>query len=291
MSRLLAEREVALLAKLRLAPRRRPAGFAPGEQRSPVLGGGIEFAEYREYRPGDDLRLLDWAVFLRLRRLLVKVSAEERELALVVILDTSRSMLFGSAEKLLAAKRLAGALGGIAIASGDRAGLCVLGPRLLEPLRPERAKLSLAELFRAAAAVGPVEGGDPVASLRGFAARHGRSCLAVLVSDLLFPAWAAALGELAASGCEAHVVQVLAPEELAPRATGETTFVDLEDGSEAPLFLDEAAAARYGSELGAFLAAVRGECARLSLGYALVPSDAPLAAALHGPLRKAGLLC
>jgi uncharacterized protein (DUF58 family) len=255
------------------------------------MGGGIEFADYREYLPGDDVRQIDWSVYLRLRRLLVKLCAEEKELTLVVLLDASRSMDYGEPNKLEVAKRTACILAGIALRNGNRAGIGVLGPSLLEPLRPERSKVSLTGVARALASVLPTDRSAPAACVRQFAARYGRKCVAVLISDLLFDEWPQVLAGLGASGSETHVVQILAPSELDPPERGETTLVDMEDGSEAPLHIDAALLGRYADGLGAFLAGVREDCARKGLGHSLVRSDLPLSRVFLEDFRKEGLVC
>jgi len=288
---ILEARDYELVRGLELSPRRRYAGLAAGERRSPAPGGGIEFADYRDYVPGDDARGIDWQAFLRLRRLLVRISAEEKELCLSIILDASRSMASGEPSKLLFAKRLAAVLAGVAMKGGDRAGILLLGPRLLEPLRPERRKSSLELALRA---LGEIEPGGPVepeACMGAFAARYGRKCLAVLVSDLLFPSWPALVGGLAASGCEAYVIQVLSPAELRPEEAGEVTFVDAEDSSEAPLHLDRSALARYANEMHLFLGEAASRCRELGLGYALLSSGDGLEPAFRGRLREEGLVC
>ncbi len=283
--------DYALAQGLSINARRRLSGFAAGEQRSPATGGGIEFADYREYVPGDDARLLDWSVYLRSRKLLVKLCAEEKELTLVAILDLSRSMDYGSPAKLELAKRIASVLAGIALRGGNRAGVAALGPSLLEPVRPERRKLTMAGIARAVHGLEPAARSAPEACLRQFAARYGRKCVAVLVTDLLFPDWQRSLDALASSGCESHVVQILAPEELEPPERGEVTLVDMEDGSETPTHVDDALLERYASGLESFLAGVRAECARRELGHLLLRSDAPLGRVFNEDFKKAGIVC
>ena len=100
MQKLLNPKELELTRQLSIHARRKTAGIVTGEQRSLARGSGIEFADYREYQAGDDIRQIDWSVFLRMRRLLVKLSAEEKELTLMIIMDTSKSMSFGSPDKL-----------------------------------------------------------------------------------------------------------------------------------------------------------------------------------------------
>jgi uncharacterized protein (DUF58 family) len=276
---------------LSIRARRRLSGFAAGEQRSPATGGGIEFADYREYAAGDDVRLLDWSVYLRSRKLLVKLCAEEKELTLVAIVDISRSMDFGSPTKLELAKRVASVLAGIALRGGNRAGVSALGSSLLEPIRPERRKLTLGGIARAVHALEPVAISAPEACLRQFAARYGRKCVAVLISDLLFPGWQRTLDALASSGCETHLVQILAPEELEPSDRGEVTLVDMEDAAETPTLLDDGLLGRYADELGRFLSSVRAECARREMGHCLLRSDASLARVFNEDLKKEGVVC
>ena len=278
-------RGLSILAKKRLS------GFAAGEQRSPSTGGGIEFADYREYVNGDDVRLLDWTVYLRTRKLLVKLCAEEKELTLVAIVDISRSMDFGSPNKLLFAKRIASLLACIALRGGNRAGVAALGSSLVEPIRPERRKLTMAGIARAVHGLESVGRSSPEACLRQFASIYRGKCVAVLISDLLFPEWKGALDALASSGCEAHVLHLLAPEELAPRDRGELTLVDMEDGSEIPTQIDGGLLERYDEALASFTSGVASECARRGIGRVALRSDADLGRVFHGDLVSAGIVC
>jgi len=290
METLLEPADLELIRRLTLSVKRRAAGQATGEQRSPALGGGIEFADYREYAPGDDVRQVDWSVFLRFRKLLVKLCAEEKELTLVLLVDHSASMAYGQAAKFRQAQRMAAILGGIALASGNRAGVLAWGVELKEittPLRGQRSVPLLADRIRRLEATGP---GNPLGCVRQFASRYGRRCLAVLLSDLLHPDWAALLAGLTASGCEAHLVHILAPEELEPPQRGEVTLVDQETATEAALHLDGPLLDRYQSELQGWLSQVASQCRTTGLGYALVRSDAPLPRVFLEDLKKAGLV-
>lgn len=291
MDRLLDSRDIQLLTRLSLASKRRVAGLTAGEQRSPSQGGGLEFVDYREYEPGDDVRRIDWAVFLRLRRLLVRLCAEEKELTLVVLLDNSRSMRYGRPDKLWAAARLAVALAGVAMHDGNRAGVAALGPRFQEIVRPARNRASLAAVVEAVGRLEPADKVDPAGCLGEFSARYARKAMVVLLSDLLYASWPQVLAELAASRCEGYVVQVLAPEELDPPFLGEVTLVDQENGHEVPLHLGEEIVRRYRRELAAYLREVRLACRRQGLWHAMIPSDRPLQRVLHNDLRRGGPLC
>ncbi len=284
-------RDFEMAKGLQLRVRRRIAGFAAGEQRSPATGGGIEFADYREYVPGDDVRLLDWSVYLRSKKFLVKLCAEEKELTLVVLLDASRSMAYGESPKLELAKRIAAVLAAIANRAGNRAGISVLGRSLLEPLRPDRSKATLSGIARTVRSIAPVDSPSPASSIRQFASKYGRKCVAVLISDFLYPGWEAALRALAASGCEAHVVHLLAPEEISPGIRGETTLVDMEDLSESPIHADDELLDRYDRAIADFMSAVRSECSAGGMSCIPISSDAPIERVFHEDLRRGGLVC
>lgn len=288
---LLDERDYRLILQLCLAARRRTAGLVSGEQRSPTLGGGIEFADYREYQPGDDPRLIDWSVFLRLRRLLVRLCAEEKELTLMLLLDGSHSMRYGNPEKLRTAARIAAVLAGIALEGGNRAGILTLGPKLKVLMPPERNGSGIMEVIRALNRMEETDQIDIPVCTRQFSARYGRRCLAVFISDMLYPEWLQALNGIAASGSEGYVIQVLAPEELHPSFWGETTLTDMEDGREVSLHVDAGLIQHYRRELAEFLRGVRNASRRNGYGYILAPTDRPLGKIFHQDLRKEGLLC
>jgi len=288
---LLTAGEWEAIRGLSVAPRRGLRGFAAGEQRSSFPGSGIEFAEYREYVPGDDARLLDWNVFLGSRRFLVRVAAQEKELALVVLVDASASMFSGEPSKALAAQRIGAGLAAIALGGGNRAGFFSIGSGLEELVRPERSRHGLAEYLGASASLEPARDFYPIEALSVFSARYANKCLPVLISDFLFPGWESVLRTLGAAGGSPFVVQVLSSEELDPSLSGEATLVDLEDGSEAAFFADPRLLSRYRAELDAHLSSVRRAAAASGVGYALASSDFDLLELFHGRFRAGGLLC
>lgn len=291
MGSLLGAGDYALASTITLTARRRLAGFAAGEQRSPSSGGGIEFAEYRPYEPGDEPRRVDWTLFLRYRKLMVKLAAEEKELTLAVLVDASRSMDYGKPDKLRYAKRLACILAGAALAGGNRASIAVMGRSLVEALPPERGKLPFPELVRAVERIAPSGAGSPAACARRFSARYGGKCLALVLSDFLYPDWPAVVGELGASGSDVLAVQILSPDELEPIPFGEALLVDSEDGDETPLHIDAPAAARYRAELEAFAGELRSACARQGIAYALASTERDPASLLKGELAGRSFVC
>ena len=266
------------------------AGLVSGEQNSPTRGGGIEFADYREYQAGDDIRRVDWAVFLRLRRLLVRLCAEEKELTLFLWLDISRSMQFGMPNKLWMAKRIAAVLAGVALHGGNRTGIITMGKRIQELLPPELSRVSLAAVVKALEQIEPVDSMDIKACLRQFASRYSRKCMVVLLSDFLYPEWDQIITGLAATGCESYAIQIMAPQELHPPQLGEVTLVDLEGRGEVSLHVDYPVMGEYRKVLDGFIKDVRQACHRQGLGYSLTATNTPLAHVLLHELRKGGLV-
>src|SRR5881409_971398 len=108
------------LEQLQLLAQRRAKSSAKGERRSRARGQSVEFADYRNYTPGDDFRYLDWNLYGRLERLFLKLYEEERELPLRVFLDASESMTFGTPVKFEFARQVAAAIGYVALCGYDR---------------------------------------------------------------------------------------------------------------------------------------------------------------------------
>ena len=291
MEKILDARDLELIRQLSIQAKRRTTGLATGEQRSLARGSGIEFADYREYQPGDDIRQVDWAVFLRMRKLMVKLCAEEKELTLMIILDTSRSMCFGQPDKFLTSKKIAAILAGISLYGGNRAGILTMGSHLTEAVRPERSRVSLAKVTNSISKIEAEEKIDPEGCIRQFAARYGRRCMAVLISDLLFPEWPQVISGLSASGCEGYVIQVLSSVELDPPYLGEVTLVDVENLEEVPLHIQDEEDSLYRLELSNYLKEIRDSCHRGRLGYFLMPTDLSVDRLFLHNLRKEGLLC
>src|SRR5579872_1300001 len=135
------------LERLSLATRRPFAGQMKGEKRSIKRGTSIEFADYREYSLGDDLRYVDWNTVARLDKMFLKLFVEEEDLYLALLLDSSRSMDFGEPKKLHHAIRLAAALGYIGLSNYDRVSVQTYAAALGKPLPTQRGKGGVLPFF------------------------------------------------------------------------------------------------------------------------------------------------
>jgi uncharacterized protein (DUF58 family) len=275
------------LERLAVLVRRPVRGGLKGGRRSVKRGQSVEFADYRDYSLGDDLRQLDWNIYARLEKLFVKLFIEEEDLTVALLVDVSASMAHGTPDKLVFAKRAAAALGYIALAAEDRVVLAALGGRTARrraALRGSgRAFRLLAELSAITPAPGPT---DLAAACRHALAQvTGRGVL-VLVSDLLDPGAEQALRDLAGTGSEVIVLHVLAPDELAPTLEGDLRLVDSETGATVDVTLDLAARERYAARVEAWRAELTALAARRRIAYVPLTSDVPLADLVFAELRR-----
>ncbi len=266
-------------------------GGLKGGRRSVKRGQSVEFADYRDYSLGDDLRQLDWNVYARLEKLFVKLFIEEEDVTVTFLIDGSASMAAGRPAKLLFAKRAAAALGYIGLASEDRIAVSVLGGRIARrqpALRGSgRVFRLLSNLSAIDVAAGPT---DLVAAARHAAAQlHGRGVI-VLISDLLDPAADRVIRELAATNSELIVLHVLSPDELDPHLEGDLRLVDAETGEGIDVTVDLATIDGYKARLAAWQEGFADLAAKRRASYVSLPSDLPLADLVFAELRRRRVL-
>jgi uncharacterized protein (DUF58 family) len=207
--------EPALLARLealQLGTRRPLAGFMSGEHRSRRHGTSLDFADYREYHPGDDFRRIDYHLYARLDVLLLKLYEAEEDLHLRLLVDTSASM--GLSGKLETAQRVAAALGFVALTRRDPVSVHTFpldrpAPRFL-------GRGAVPTFFQHLESLGATGTTDFAAAVSHLLARPGPPGLTVVLSDLLTPEWEPALSRLPARGSDVVIIHVLAPGELDP---------------------------------------------------------------------------
>jgi uncharacterized protein (DUF58 family) len=279
------------LERLLLLLRAPVRGGLKGGRRSVKRGQSVEFADYREYTLGDDLRQLDWNVLARLEKLFVKLFIEEEDVTITVLLDGSASMASGTPDKLQFAKRAAAALGYIGLASEDKVAISVLGGRVSRrrtSLRGSgRALRLLAELSAIAPAVGPT---DLVAAARNAAAQLTGRGVVVLLSDLLDPAADRVIRELASTRSELIILHVLSPQELDPPLEGDLRLVDSETGEGVDVTADLATIDAYRARLAAWKEEFATLAARRQATYVDLSSDVPLNELIFAELRRRRVL-
>jgi uncharacterized protein (DUF58 family) len=274
------------LERLQLATRRRLAGRLSAEHRSPNHGTTLDFAEYREYHPGDDFRRIDYAALARLDQLLVRLYEAEDDLTLRLLVDTSGSMATGT--KMDQARRIAAALGFVALVRRDVVTVHGL-PASAHAPRFTGHHASTA-LFAHLEGLAP--GGDTrfVAAARDLLSRPGPPGLTVVVSDLLTGEWDDGVSRLPGRGGDLAVVHLLAAEEVRPDLVGDLDLVDSETGARVPVSLSPEALRRYERLALGWADRVALRCRQVGAAYVRVLDDDDLAPLLLGGWRAAGVL-
>jgi len=277
------------LAKLRLLARRKFAGAAGGTRRSTRRGSSAEFADHRPYYPGDDVRRIDWNAYARLEELVLRLFVAEEDLTLYLLLDTSRSLGFGSPlTKLDVAKRVAAALGYIGLTGSERVSVVPFSSTLLPPLPPSRGSRRVGGLLRYLDALQPSGETDLSRAVDQFLARSPRPGLVAVISDLLDPAgYERAIDRLAGEKHEPAIFHVLDTEELDPTPGGDLVLVDAERGARVEVTLDARALRAYRARVQAFLAGAAAYAKKRGFSYVRVGGDVAFEEALVSYLRAA----
>jgi uncharacterized protein (DUF58 family) len=282
------------LTQLTLVAARIRVGAIKGERRSSRRGSSVEFADYRAYAPGDDLRRLDWNIYARLERPFIKLFEEEEDLAVYILLDASRSMGWGEADldKFQYALRLAAGLGAVALASGDRLVVAALRDGgVTAEFGPARGQAALPRLFRFLEGIEAAGQTDLDASLRQFFVTPRRAGLAILLSDLLSAqGWEAGLRQALGRGHEAALLHILAPDELDPPLAGDLQLVDIESGHEQDVSLDGGLRSLYRQRARAWMQSAQATCSQQGVRYQQLTTSLPWERALLLEMRRAGIV-
>lgn len=279
---------LAQLDRLTLVSRRLRVGQMQAERRSPNRGSSVEFADFRTYAPGDDFRMIDWNAFARLEKLFLKLFVAEEDLTIHVLLDGSRSMVWGEPQKWRYAQRLAAALGYIALVGMDRVTGAALGcaGEAVQRFRPVRGKKQALLWFTWLAALNPGAAVRPEVDLRAYAAQAARPGPLVILSDLLGEGWQRGLRTLAGQGFELSILHLLAPQELDPALEGDVRLVDVESLAGVEITADFDLLRRYQERLQAWRADWNREAAALGAHYVPISTAEDLQELMLAYLRR-----
>jgi uncharacterized protein (DUF58 family) len=264
------------LERLQIVSNRTHGASSHGGRRSKQRGTSVEFADYREYTHGDDLRQIDWNVYGRSERLFVKLREDEESLTVHLLVDCSRSMDFGRHNKLAYARRLVAALGYAALCTQDRVEAAGFSERLTSHLPPLRAKGQTGRLFNFLADLRPAGNTDLKNALRAYSAMHRRSGLVVLVSDLLSPGGLEGLTALLDRGFEAVLLHLLDPLETDPEPAGDVELNDRETGEKLRVTLDGDMVDSYRRRMTEWISETETFCAKRLVRYMTISTAMPL---------------
>ncbi len=229
---LLSPQLLTQLERLEIVTRKIFRGRTKGERLGKRTGQSVEFADFRNYVPGDDVRFIDWNTYARLDRLFLKMFFEEEDLRVFTLIDASRSMDFGSPTKLRYAKQLAAALGFIGLARGDRVKVETLGQAPHRVSQAWRGRANLARVVSQLEAIAPEKEVPLAEGIKNFMLRNPGQGVLVVVSDLMDKqGYEAAFRYLLSRSMDVYIVHVLSVEELEPDLQGDLQLLDCEDGA------------------------------------------------------------
>jgi uncharacterized protein (DUF58 family) len=279
------------LEQLELVSRKIFLGRTRGERRSKRKGQSVEFADFRSYVVGDDLRFLDWNLFGRLDRLFLRLFQEEEDLHFYILLDNSLSMGFGTPTKLHYARQVAAALGFVGLVNLDRVVIEAFDAGRTQSMPAARGRRSLWRLLDFLEKLEPAGPGDLKSALRTFGVRHGGRGVVVVLSDFMDKGgYEEALRYLVARQMDVYVIQVLCREEIDPEIVGDLKLVDAEDGDVAEVTVSGPLLKRYKQNLAAYRAALCEFCTRRGIAYLFTSNDVPFERLVLTYLRQRGLL-
>ncbi len=286
---------MARIGQLDLVSRKIFSGKIQGERRSKRRGQSVEFADFRQYVHGDDLRFIDWNIFGRLDRLFLKIFLEEEDLSLVVAVDASASMDWGDPSKFVFAQRLAMALGYIGLVNHNRVTLAAFGGQGgLQVLKNLRGRRKTAEMGRWLLDLKPGGADTFEESMKSLAlGRQGRGVMVVLSDFLLKGGYEKGLRYVAGRGFDLWCMQTLAPQEIDPAAhglAGDWRLTDLEDRDETEVTASPGLIEQYRANLGAWCANLRDFAVRRSIMHMVVDTSTEVDELLLEYMRRRGLL-
>ncbi len=280
------------LANLRFIVKGRRKGHLAGLHASPRAGVSLEFADYREYAPGDDFRYIDWNVFGRLDRLLVKTYVHEADLPIHLLVDLSASMQIGVPSKSNYAAHLAAAMAYLGLRGLDRVGLFPFTDHLISGLPARHGMGQMGKILRHLRDVEPGGGTSIQQAILDFVSQTRESGLTILISDFLAAGagFADGLARLRYRGDEVILLQVLDPEDLAPHAAGMTQLVDIESSRHATLTIGPRTIEEYSARIRRNLDHLQSLSFERGIPYFRTTTDIPIERFLHVDLRNGGLL-
>jgi uncharacterized protein (DUF58 family) len=281
------------------------AGKSRAERRTHHAGSGIEFADHRDYAPGDDLRYLDWAVYGRMNRLLLRQFEQEEDLHIYLLIDTSTSMRLGGASdrpllapgpdgrvaKLGYAAQVAAALAYVGLSNLDRVALYSFSDALHGQLPSARGKGQIFKVFGFLADLDASGQTDLLTSIREFVQRIKRRGVAIVLSDFYDHAgYEEGLNLLRYHRFEPAAIQIVDPREAHPTLRGDIELIDMETGELRQVTLSAAMCAAYEREHAAYCQALSSFCSARGIGYIRADTNQPFDDLVLRALRQGGFV-
>jgi uncharacterized protein (DUF58 family) len=282
---------MARLDQLDVMSRKMLAGKMKGERRSKRRGQSVEFADYRNYVVGDDLRFIDWNIYARLDKLFLKLFMEEEDLALYVLLDVSKSCDYGNPNKAAYIKQVAAALGYIGLVNYNRVSIVAMADGVVAETGAMRGRRRVAQMIDFVQKLQPQGASHFTEACRRFALQHRQKGVCVVLSDFFIKeGFEAGLRYVAGGKYDLFCVQTLAPQEIDPDLTGDLKLRDIEDDDMAEVSITQPLVKQYKSNLNAYCLALKDFVTRRGGTYLFTSTAVPFDTLVLNYLRERGLL-
>ncbi|MBW2731120.1 MAG: DUF58 domain-containing protein [Deltaproteobacteria bacterium] len=238
------------------------------DRRTRKIGSGIEFADHRDYAPGDDFRYIDWSILGRMDRVLLRLFEEEEDLTIYLLLDVSDSMRMGQPPKLHYGMQIAAALAYVGLGNLDRVSIVTLADGLRDRLAPARGKRRIFKVFEFLRGVSPGGQTQLASALRSFVAQNKRRGLAVLISDFYDPeGYQDAINVLRFNRFETLVIQLYDHHEATPNLKGDLQLIDCETGEGRQVTITPRMLEAYAREHARFCADLNDFCVSKQVAF------------------------
>lgn len=279
------------LDQLNILSRKVFKGRMKGERRSKKKGSSVEFADYRNYIIGDDLRYLDWNAYARLEKLFLKLFMEEEDLDVHFIVDCSKSMSFGKPNKLVYSAKIAAALGYIALSNYDRIIISGVTDRIRNYQPSLRGKNQVFSMFNFLKGLKSEGETNLTSACREFVIRHKRPGVVIILSDFLDPGgFEPALKHFVARQFDCFIMHILDREELDPQTVGDLRLIDSETNTMKEVSITEALLKRYKATAAAFCMEIEDYSLKHGMHYLRTTTDTPFEDLILRYLKKAGFV-
>ncbi|MDB5355943.1 MAG: hypothetical protein JWN24_2396 [Phycisphaerales bacterium] len=244
---------MARLDQLDVMSRKLLAGKMKGERRSKRRGQSVEFADFRNYVVGDDLRFIDWNIYARLERLFLKLFLEEEDLSLYILLDVSKSCDFGTPNKAFYIKQVAAALGYIGLVNYNRVSIAAMSDGLVAESGALRGRRRVSQMIDFVEKLKPTGASHLAEACKKFALEHRQKGVCVVLSDFFDKGgYENGLRYVAGGKYDLFCVQCLAPQEIEPDLQGDLKLCDVEDGDLAEVSVTQPLIKQYKANLNAY---------------------------------------
>lgn len=282
---------MARLDQLDVVSRKLLAGKLKGERRSKRRGQSVEFADFRNYVIGDDLRFIDWNIYGRLDRLFLKLFLEEEDLAVYILADVSKSTDYGNPHKANYIKKVAAALGYVGLVNYNRVNVVAMANGIVAETGPLRGRRKVSQLIDFCSNLEPTGSSFFAEAGKRFALANRQKGVLIVLSDFFDKSgYENGLRYLAGGKYDLFCVQILSPQEIEPDLQGDLKLRDMEDDDLAEVSITQPLIKQYKANLNAYCLALKEYVTRRGGTYLFTSTSVPFDTLVLNYLRERGLL-